>query len=227
MSAVAHSTSAVASIEDRALELLGMGVEPTQVANALQVSPGRISQLLGDESFTKRLGEAKYKALIKHNETDNILDNIEIKLAKKLEQTIPMMMRPGEIVGALHKVNSMKRRGHMSPDSVTRSKPVVRLTVPIAVVNRFQLNAAGQVISAGVASQDGNGASQDLVTIQSGNMQSLVTEHMKALTHEPSQTLKESDGVRFRKAQGREFHDVMEECGFSTEIEVELPSSSQ
>ena len=40
------------SIEDRALVLLGAGIGGEAVANALGVTPARISQLLSEESFS-------------------------------------------------------------------------------------------------------------------------------------------------------------------------------
>lgn len=236
MSAVTVSTAN--GIEDKALELLGMGFEQVHVANALSVTESRISQLLADETFSKRLAELKYKQLAKHNETDNTYDRIEKKLADKLEQAIPMMFKPQEIANTLAKVNSLKRRGASSPEALTRVRPTVKLQIPIAVVNRFQMNAAGQVVSAGVQS----GETQDLVTIQSGNMKALVDEH--SITHDSEaerfangkhvlpkrlrqEQLTEADGVRFQKAQGREFHDVLDECGFTVEVITEAPSPSK
>lgn len=233
----ASNLSTAVSIEDKALELLGMGFEAAQVASALNVSAGRISQLVSDESFTKRLGELKYKNLIKHNETDNILDKIEKKLADKLEQTLPLMMRPTEIANVLARVNGMKRRGASSPEAVTRTRPVVKLQIPIAIIQKFQLNAAGQVISAGVGTE-----SQDLVTIQSGLMNGLVEKH--GVKHGPAEVerwangessravlpsrlrepqLSEADGVRYIKPQGRACTDILDDCGFSVEMEITAP----
>lgn len=220
----ASNVSTGVSVEDKALELLGMGFEQVHVANALSVTESRISQLLADEGFAKRLAEIKYKQLAKHNETDNTYDRIEKKLADKLEQAIPMMFKPQEIARTLQTVNNLKRRGSSSPEALTRVRPTVKLQIPIAVVNRFQMNAAGQVVSAGVQ----NGATQDLVTIQSGNMKALVNEHATAIATASSQQpkLTEADGQVFRKAQGREFHDVLDECGFTVEVTAELPASS-
>ena len=208
-------TSTANSQEDKILELLASGIPQNEVAAALGLSDGRISQLVADENFSRKLAEAKYQNLVKHNETDNIYDSIELKLAKKLEQNIPLMMRPMEITRALQTVNSLKRRGVSSPDSITRTKPTVHLNIPIAVINQFKMNAAGQVISAGI----GN-VVQDLVTIQSGNMKELVNAHLPKLQNSPSPTLKESDGQVWRKPQGRESHDILSECGFSVDIEV-------
>lgn len=227
MSAVAlTSINTLSSTENRVLELLSTGIEQVAVASALGLSESRLSQIIADPIFSAALAEAKYKQLAKHNETDNLYDKIERKLADKLEKTVDMMFKPTEIARTLTMVNGLKRRGASNPDSIVRAKPVVRLNIPIAVVNKFAMNAAGQVIT---AEADGN--AQDLVTMQSGNLKGLLSEHAKLMGSElgsastSNRRLIEADGVRYIKPQGRESHDILAECGFTVEVESTIQPS--
>jgi predicted transcriptional regulator len=217
MSAVLAPTPlALSSTESRALELLATGIDQVQVASALGITESRLSQIISNPEFARELVDARYKNLAKHNETDNLLDQVERKLIRKLDSTIDMVFKPTEIARMAAVVNGMKRRGASNPESLVRAKPSVKLNIPIAVINRFSMNAAGQVITAEVGSER-----QDLVTMQSSNLRELMNEHAKhALENTINRPLKESDGVRFIKPQGREKVDLLAECGFSVDVEV-------
>lgn len=218
------TTPALSSTESRALELLATGIEQVAVASALGLSESRLSQIIADPQFSASLAEARYKQLAKHNETDNLYDKIERKLADKLEKSADMMFKPTEIARTLSMVNALKRRGASNPESIVRSRPVVKLNIPIAVLNRFSLNAAGQVVT--VETDDGVA---DLVTMQSGNLKGLLNEHAKSLGAESVSTprqLTEADGVRWTKPQGREYKDLITECGFSVDVDVSTVSSA-
>lgn len=224
MSAVIQTTQpAFTSTETRALELLSTGIEQVAVASALGITESRLSQIISQPEFTAALAEARYKQLAKHNETDNLYDKIERKLAEKLERSSDLMFKPQEIARTLSLVNGLKRRGASNPDSIVRQKNVVRLNIPIAVLNKFQMNAAGQVVS--VETEDG---AANLVTMQSGNLKELLNEHTKSLGNsKPAlKQLTEADGVRFTKPQGRESHDILAECGFTVEVSSDSGASS-
>lgn len=223
----ALTTPAFSDIESKALELLSSGFDQNVVASSLQISESRLSQIVSNPEFSRALAEAKYKNLAKHNETDNLYDSIEKKVAKKLDSTVDLVYDPLKLANILQRVNGLKRRGASNPDNVVRSKPTVRLNIPIAVVNHFSTNAAGQVISAGVGE-----AKQDLVTIQSGNLKGLLNEHAKSVVIESAtpKRLTEADGVRWTKPRGNEFHDILAECGFeheqSTVLAITGPESN-
>ncbi len=65
------------SIEDRALVLLGAGIGGEAVANALGVTPSRISQLLSEQAFSDAVSTLRYENLQKHNNRDASYDTIE------------------------------------------------------------------------------------------------------------------------------------------------------
>ena len=217
------------SIESRALELLSSGIEQAAVASALGISESRISQLVAEPTFALKLAEARFEQLRKHNATDNEYDSLEKSLLEILKKQIPMMVmaKPMEIARVLSLINGAKRRGASAPDAITRTKPTVRLSIPISVVQKFATNAANQVVEASIGNE-----SQELVTIQSGQVQRLLNEQAINLQsklpapsrYNPGNRLRDSelDGEVWTKRQGRE-QNLMEDLGFTTEITVEIP----
>jgi len=160
-------TSTSTTTEDRALALLGSGVNAEAVATALGVSPSRISQLLSDENFAARVTELRFNNLQQHNKRDNAYDTLEDKLLSKLERALPLMMRPAEILKALQVVNGAKRRGQSAPEQITNQQTIVNIVLPSQVVNKFTTNSNNQVIKAG---------HQDLVTMPSGSLLKKIEE---------------------------------------------------
>lgn len=163
-------SNAVSSVESRALTLLGTGLGPEIVSSATGVSVSRISQLMSDPVFSAQVLELRFATTIKYAERDNKWDTLEDKLLAKIEELLPMMMRPMEVAKMLQLANAAKRRSSGVPDSLQQTSGVVQLTLPISIVNNFtqnniQVNSNNQVVRA----QD-----QELVTIQSGAMDKLL-----------------------------------------------------
>ena len=147
--------------EERALKLLGAGVSPEQVAAAIGVTPSRISQLLASESFAAQVADLKYKNLLSHSERDTRLDTVEDKLLDKIENLLPLIMRPLEAIKALQVVNGAKRRGSQGLQGASAAASVVQIAVPVQITQKFVTNIQNQVIQAG---------DQQLLTIQSGTL---------------------------------------------------------
>jgi predicted transcriptional regulator len=157
--------------EKRALDLLGKGISPTHVAAAIGITDSAISQLLSRTEFAESVAELRYKNLLTHSERDERADTLEDKLLKKLEDLVPYLMRPLEVARIYQIVNSAKRRGQSTPESITAQQEIVQLIMPISITNKFTVNAANQVIQAG---------HQPLITVQSGSMQRLLTQHKES-----------------------------------------------
>ena len=165
--------------EERAIELLGSGISPEQTASAIGVSVSRISQLLSKEEFATQVAALRFKSLQRHNVRDNKYDDVEDQLLKRLENVIPMMIKPMEICRALATVNGAKRRGSSAPESVTNQTTVVQLSMPTKVVQRFSLNSSNQVIN--VNSNEAAAKGQDLVTMQSAKLLDILKSSQAAL----------------------------------------------
>lgn len=153
--------------EEKALKLLGDGHSAETVAAACGVTASRISQLLSDEEFSKKVASLRYENLQKHNERDASYDSLEDSLLQQLRNNICLVQRPMEIAKLLQVVNAAKRRGSSSPDQVINQQTVVQLTIPQKIVQKFTTNINNQVIQAGA---------QELLTIASGDVGSLLAQ---------------------------------------------------
>jgi hypothetical protein len=161
--------NAPTSTEERALTLLGSGIAPETVAASLGVSVSRISQLLSDETFATRVAEMRFENLQSHNRRDASYDDLEDKLLEKMRDLLPLMVKPMEVMRALQTINSAKRRGQSTPESIIEKQSIVNLVMPVQIINKFTTNQQGQVVTI-----DSHQGSQNLLTIQSGSMDTLL-----------------------------------------------------
>lgn len=171
------STSTTTATEDRALSLLGQGLGVEIVANAVGVSPSRISQLLSEPEFASRVAELRYANLVKHSAIDAKYDEMESELQARMKDLIPFMMKPLEVMKALQVINAAKRRGASAPEAITAQQNVVQLVMPTQIINNF----TQQAITVNVNNQVVKAGEQELVTVQSANMTKML-EASQALT---------------------------------------------
>ena len=151
--------------EQRALSLLGQGIPANIVASTCGVTESRISQLISDPVFAAQVAELRFNNLQKHNERDNKYDTIEDNLLKRLEDLLPLMMRPMEVLKAIQVINAAKRRGASAPDSVVQQQTFINLTIPTQIIQKFQVSQDNHVLQAG---------EQQLITLQSGALLSKI-----------------------------------------------------
>lgn len=137
------------SIEDRALVLLGAGIGGEAVANALGVTPARISQLLAEQPFSDAVSTLRYENLQKHNNRDASYDSIEDRLLEKLETNLSFILKPRDLLQAISVINNAKRRGQSSPDQVVNQQNIVTLILPTIITEKFTVNINNQVTRAG------------------------------------------------------------------------------
>lgn len=151
----------LSAAESRALELLGTGkVLPVQVALACGVSESRISQLMSDVEFAGSVAELRYKNLTAETARDGRYDSLEDQILKKMEDVIPLIMNPLALARILQIVNSAKRRGSAGIDqNIQTQAPVVQISMPTIIKQKFITNVNQQVIRVG---------DKDLTTIGSG-----------------------------------------------------------
>jgi hypothetical protein len=166
-----YSPGISSSVEERALALLGSGVGSDSVASALGVTPGRISQMLAEKSFSSKVSDLRYKALQSHNVRDGKYDSLEDNLIIKLERAMPLLVRPRDIIDALTKVNNAKRRGQSAPPQVNNQQNIVNLILPNVIADKFSIDINNQVVKAG---------EQELLTMPSGNLLKQVEEAQAA-----------------------------------------------
>lgn len=159
---------------DRALTLLGQGLGPEMVAAAVGVSTSAISQLISDPEFSARVAELRFQNLAEHSSRDKKYDSLEDRLIEKLENMLSFMVRPMEVLKAISVINAAKRRGVSNPEHITGQQQTISLSLPSHLLgiyasnSNIQVNIHNQVIKAG---------DQELITIQSGRLDSLSKEH--------------------------------------------------
>lgn len=170
-----YSPGVTTGLEEKAMNLLGSGIAAESVASALGVTPGRIAQLLSNEAFSDQVSKLRYISLQSHNIRDDKYDRLEDKLITKLEYSLPLMVKPGDILNAVKVVNSAKRRGQSAPQQVVNQQNIINLTLPVVIAEKFAMNVNNQVVKAG---------EQELLTMPSGNLLKQVEKaEQERLTH--------------------------------------------
>jgi hypothetical protein len=184
--------------ETRAISLLGQGLGPEMVASALGVSTSRISQLLSDPEFSAQVADLRFKNLAKHNERDSAYDKLEDELVNRMKDLLPLMYKPMEILQAIKVINAAKRRGSSAPESITGQQTVVQLLMPTQITQIFAaqaqeltVNSNNQVVRAG---------NQDLVTVQSGRMDALLSQTKSNQGNQNVNPTQISDAVEISRA---------------------------
>ena len=186
--------------QERALTLLGAGVPQEVVASALGVTPGYVSQLLSNEDFAAEVVQLKFKALTANNARDQNYNKMEDRLLEKLERSLPLIIRPETILGALKIVNGAARRGHDTASTIVDKQNIVSVLLPVQIIQQFTTNIHNQVIKTG---------DKDLLTIQSSELLKKASPEIKAsaetktITYQKPKTTEEESTV-FEQAEYNE-----------------------
>ena len=171
--AITNSAVAVkeSSNTERAILLLGSGLSPEVVASTLGITPSAISQMMSQDNIAARVTQLRYDAIQKHNIRDGSYDKIEDLLVEKMEELLPMMMRPMEVLKAISVINAAKRRGQSAPEAIGQAQKVVQLIMPTIVMQNFQVDIKNTVIKTG---------EQDLLTMNPKHLLAQVKERQNA-----------------------------------------------
>lgn len=138
----------VSPLQDKILKLLGSGLAPAVVATTVGCEPSYISQLLASESFALEVAKLRCADIEEDLARDNKYDQLEDKLLEKLNNVLVFMVRPRDILQAIQVINNAKRRSLGSNQSPNEGKTVhVHLSLPVSVIQQFQLNKENEVIS--------------------------------------------------------------------------------
>lgn len=160
----------MSGIRDKAIQLLGDGTKPVQVASALGVSESYISQLLTqDKEFMAKVAELRFTNLANASARDGKYDAMEDKLLERMEELIPWLQKPREVLAAIAVINNAKRRGQTGSagGGVGEVGTRVTLSLPTVIQNNFITNVQNQVISVG---------NRELSTINAGVLNTRLQE---------------------------------------------------
>lgn len=169
------------SVQDkRAIELLGTGLGNTVVAQAIGVTESRIAQLMSTDSFRAEVMQLRFENLQRHNVTDARYDDMESRVLTQLEDNLPLVQKPMELVRILATLNNAKRRGSEHIDTNSTQSNIVTLLMPTMITQQFTTNINNQVIVAG---------EQTLETIQGSTLLNAAKQKTKEIRNELPHTL--------------------------------------
>lgn len=132
-------------------ELLGSGLSPRVVADAVGCHESYISQLLGDEEFAADVTTRRTLALSAYKRRDASIDAIEDKLLVKLNEVIDSgaFYKPDALLRAFTVLNNAKRRGPAIQETHgTAAQTIINLTIPTAVMRNLTVSSTNEVIEA-------------------------------------------------------------------------------
>jgi hypothetical protein len=117
--------------------------------------------------------------LAKHSEQDELYDDLEYKLAKKLNGLLDYVMDPMKVMKMLAEMNKLKRRNHSTSEGIAGQATVIQLQLPQAIRQKLEVkvNINNQVLQIG---------EQSMTTATIGALNNLVKDmrHKQALTLE-------------------------------------------
>jgi hypothetical protein len=120
---------------------------------------------MSNKHFSDRVARLRYENLQAHNKRDAEYDHLEDALIEKLKKAMPLMVKPRDILDAMTRINSAKRRGQSAPDTSSNTQNVVNLILPNVIAQKFVTNGQNQVTRAG---------DQSLLTMPSGDLRKQV-----------------------------------------------------
>lgn len=155
----------------RAMKLLAQGVTELEVARALGVAAGLISQYKAEPEFMIQLQEMIAQAFADHKEIDDNYTTIEKRLSERLKDQTALMFHPDQILRVLKFANEAKRKVAPNIQNGTTGEghglKTVVLVMPAVMRKEIELNPLNEVVGV-------NG--QELVTLNSKSLDSLVAK---------------------------------------------------
>lgn len=169
--------------DQRIKEMLGFGIKPESVANAIGCDPSYISQLMSIEAFAEEVAELRIKHQTAATERDLSYDALEDKLLSTMHDMVDhgRFQKPEQVLMALRVSNQMIRRGNSNAGQPKQLSVVVSLELPKVVRDRFipggpagdkaiDITPSGEVVRV-------NG--QTMVTMPSGQLVSQIRKDRK------------------------------------------------
>lgn len=155
-------------MRDRLLKLLGSGVSNAVAASAVGCTESYVSQLMAEEEFAQKVAALRFEMLQASRARDEKADTLEDKLLEKLETTLPLIMKPMEVLKALSTVNGLQRRSKPAQEQVHIQNQIIQLQMQTNVVAKLTLTPNKEIVAV-----DG----RDLITMSSAQLLMEAKDH--------------------------------------------------
>lgn len=173
----------MSSKDQRIKEMLGYGIKPESVANAIGCEPSYVSQLMSREDFAGEVAELRINHSIADTERDLSYDALEDKLLKEMHEMVDhgRFQKPEQVLMALRVSNQMIRRGGKANGPARQLNVVVELSLPKIVRDRFIPNASGdtKMIDITPSGEVVKVNGQTMVTMPSGQLVNQIRQERK------------------------------------------------
>lgn len=124
------------------IELAARGIPQVQIAKALGITEGRLSQLLSDERVQKRITEKEAELAATELDSITSLERINSNLLKRMDDLVEESESLGEVVAAYEKLSRMqaqKRGGNIdTEDSIRR----ISIQIPIFLQQAIEVSTS-------------------------------------------------------------------------------------
>lgn len=134
------------TLASRIKSLLGRGLSGNIVASSVGCDPSYISQLMENEDFKREVLELRARGAEGAIERDGKWDSLEQKALSKMEEILPMVMRPADIIRIAQIANAAKRTARELANGGDTAGDVVKITLPASATVYLQMNAQSQVV---------------------------------------------------------------------------------
>ena len=179
------------------LNLLGTGCLPIEAARAVGCDPSYVSQLQGDEEFSKQVSELIEATMSRQAQIDQNYLEVESQLSKRLLDQSKMMFNPDQVLRTLKYVNEAKKKVPtvFTPNGVNGGTsggngPNVNVAVLVILekmASRFILDPNSNVVGL-----EANGQTKTLETLPSKAITTL--SEKRSNEKEPQKRIKNGPG---------------------------------
>ena len=200
---------------ERIKKLLGSGLPPSVVAEAVGVSPAYISQLMEHQEFSDAVTLARATKAEAAVARDSRWDAIEDKVLEKAESMLPMVTRVRDLVAIGQIANNAKRRAAEFAGVENTHAPMVTINMPNAAVVHFQMNPNAQVIAV---------EGRSMLPLPTQNLQ----KHLQQMKEEREAAgiVDVSVNTPARLSEKKKVESILEQIGYAEEA-VPVPSIMQ
>lgn len=135
-------------MDDKIKELLGIGLQQAVVASAVGCSESYVSQLMSEDAFRAEVTNLRLINLTEAADRDGTYNSLEDRLLEKLENLLPVLVNPMQVLAAIRTINGAHRRAAPAELAANAQQNIVQLQLPenVAFAARFIVNGTNQVI---------------------------------------------------------------------------------